>query len=160
MANYEAPLLLTAVSTAYKTTGVLQAAGRRAQVYEVEFGQSNTPVSTDQQCLWDLSRFSNTNSVTATTVAANLLDQADITATTLFFNNVSGTADVPNYTTVGLGLNLKYWAINQRGSYRWRALDDGDNLIVASGASQGIGVRTLSAGYNTSAVGNISFIER
>jgi hypothetical protein len=127
-------------------------------VYEAEFGQTAALASTDCQCQWDLSRIASTNTMAATAVAMNLLDPADIAATTLFYNTV--TTEPPNITTVGLGLNLKNWAINQRGSYRWRALDDGDNIIVASGASQGLALRVLSSNFTGSAVGTLSIIER
>jgi hypothetical protein len=76
----------------------------------------------------------------------------------LFYNTV--TTEPANITTIGLGLNLKQWSINQRGFNRWRALDDGDNLIIASAASQGIAIRALSSNYTGSAVGNVSIIER
>ena len=160
MANYEAMLLQATVSTTYKSAGVLAAAGRRAMVYEIEFGQSGVPVSNDVQCQWDVSRTASTATLVAAggAVAANLLDQADVTATTLFYPNI--TTEPTTITTAGLGLNLKNWAINQRGSYRWRALDDGDNLIIASAASQGLAIRVLSSNFNQSAVGNVSFIER
>jgi hypothetical protein len=64
------------------------------------------------------------------------------------------------YTGANFGAGLKNWGINQRGSYRWRALDDGDNIIVAATAGNGIGVRVLSTSFASSAVGNISFVER
>jgi len=160
MANYEIPILLATVSTAYKTAAGLQANARRAMVYEVEFGQNGALASSDCQMQWDLSRFVNTNSVTATATVAQLLDLADVAASTLAFTNVTGAVDVPNLTGAGGGLFLKNWGINQRGSYRWRALDDGDNIIIASTASQGIAIRVLSSGYTSTAVGNLSFIER
>jgi hypothetical protein len=158
MANYEGPLSLAVVSTTYKSAGVLAAAGRRVMLYELEFGQTAALASNDCQCQWDLSRIASTNTLAATAVAANLLDPADVTASTLFYNTV--TTEPPNITTVGLGLNLKSWAINQRGSYRWRALDDNDNIIFASGASQGAAMRVLSSNFTGSAVGNLSIVER
>jgi len=158
MANYESPIVLSVVSTTFKTAATLQANARRFMVYEVEFGQSSTPVSTDTQCLWDLSRFPATAGVAGTAQTLQLLDPADVAASTIALVNIS--TEPTNYTSAGNGLNLKSWAINQRGSYRWRALDDGDNIIVASTASQGVGVRVLSPGYNASAAGNWSIIER
>ena len=157
MANYEAPLLQTPVSSAYKSTGILIMAGRRAMVYEVEFGQTGGLSSSDCQCQWDLSRFGATNGMTATAVTTNLLDPGDIASTSLFNNNA--TAEL-TYTTAGNGLSLKNWAINQRGSYRWRALDDGDQIMIPSTTGFGVGVRTTSLSFAGSAVGNISFVER
>jgi hypothetical protein len=157
MANFEAPVLISAVTTAYKTAGFLWAGGtKRAQLYEIEMGQTGALASTDCQVQWDLSRAA-TPTLAGTTVAANLLDTADYTATTLFINAASAE---PTYTTAGNGLALKSWGINQRGSYRWRALDDGDNIIIPSTAGVGVGLRANSSNFTSSAIGNISFIER
>lgn len=158
MANYEGPVLQGTVSTAYKTAAALWSVGTgRIQVYEVEFGQTGALASTDCQCQWDLSVFSSTNILTATTVTLNKLDPADGAATTVFANNA--TTEL-TYTTAGNGLALKNWAINQRGSYRWRALDDGDNIMIANTNLTGVGLRVLSSNFTGSAVGNISLIER
>jgi hypothetical protein len=158
-ANYEAPILQAAVSTAYKTAaGFYSVGSRRAMLYEVEFGQTGTlNSSTDCQVQWDLSLFSSTAILTATTVVFNKLDQADGTAVTLFFNNNTGEL---TYTTAGAGLSQKNWAINQRGAYRWRALDDGDNIIVPAVNLTGYGLRVLSSGFTGSATGNLSIVER
>jgi len=161
MANYEAALVQATVTTTYRSAGVLAAAGRRSMVYEIEFGQNGSLATTDCQVQWDVSRTASTASLAPNSpVAANLLDQGDVTASTIFYPNI--TTEPSTITTAGLGLNLKNWAINQRGSYRWRALDDGDNLIIASAASQGLAVRvlTIASGFAGTAVGNISFVER
>jgi hypothetical protein len=162
MANYEGYLVQATVTTTYRTAGQLAAAGRRAMVYEIEFGQNGALATTDCQVQWDVSRTASTAALVGAggAVAVNLLDQGDVTASTLFYPNL--TTESTAITTAGLGLNLKNWSINQRGSYRWRALDDGDNLIIASTASQGLAVRmlTVASGFAGTAVGNISFVER
>lgn len=166
MANYAAPLLYAPVTTTLKSAGVLYAQGsagtglRRIQVYEIEFGQTGAlSTSTDCQCQWDVSRFGSTAALAATagTVIPNALDIADSVCAAQFANSVNAE---PTYTTAGFGLALKSWAINQRGSYRWRALDDGDNILIPATTTAGIGVRTLSSNFASSAVGNISFTER
>jgi hypothetical protein len=158
MANYEAPLLQGTVSTAYKTAGALWSTGtRRLMLYEAEIGQTGALSSTDCQCQWDLSRFGSTAVLTATAVVPNLLDVADSSPLAQYANNA--TTEL-TYTTAGAGLALKSWAINQRGSYRWRALDDGDNIIVPATAVTGVGLRVLSSNFASSGVGNLSFIER
>jgi hypothetical protein len=157
--NYELPVLQGTVATTYKTAALLLAAAatpRRAKIYEIEFGQTGSLNSTDVQCQWDLSRFSATAVLTATAVVPNLLDLADAACNTLGFNN--NTAEL-TYTTAGAGLALKNWAINQRGSYRWRALDNGDNIIMPATSNSGVGLRVLSSGFTSSAVGNVSFVE-
>lgn len=158
MANYEAPLLQGTLSGTFKTTGALWSTGtRRIMLYEVEFGQTGSLASTDCQVQWDLSRFGATAILTATAVIPNLLDIADSSPLAQFANNATGEL---TYTTAGNGLSLKSWAINQRGSYRWRALDDGDNIIVPATAVTGIGIRALSSNFASTGIGNISFIER
>ena len=161
MPNLEAPLVQATITTTYRSAGVLYATSavqaRRIQIYEIEFGQSAALSSTDCQVQWDVSRFSSTAILTATPVVPNLLDIADASPLCLFFNNCTGEL---TYTTAASGLSLKNWAINQRGSYRWRALDDGDNIVIPATSIVGCGVRALSTNYSASAVGNISFIER
>jgi hypothetical protein len=158
MANYEGPLLQSAVLTTFKGAAAVQANGRRIMLYEIEFGQTGALASTDCQCQWDLSRFASTNTMVGTAVTLNLLDPADVAASSIFYNAIS--TEPPNITTAGNGLNLKVWAINQRGSYRFRALDDNDNIIFASGTSQGAELRVLSSNFTSSAVGNLSIVER
>ncbi len=165
MANYESPLLNATVTTAFRSAGVLYvntvtATQRRIQVYEVEFGQAGGLASTDVQVQWDLSRFGATAGLVGTSVVPNSMDSADVSPLSIFQNNL--TTD-PTYTTAGFGLSLKSWGINQRGSYRWRALDDGDNIIIPATAQLGIGLRQQTitgANANQSAIGNLSFIER
>jgi hypothetical protein len=162
MANYSAPLLYAPVTTSLKTAGALYcptSGARRFMVYEIEMGQTAAYATTDAPCQWDLSRFSVTNAMSGTAVVCDLYDPADTASATLFANNFSAE---PTYTTAGNGLTLKSWGINQRGSYRWRALDDGDNILVTATTAFGVGVRTgsITSGFAGSAVGSISFIER
>ena len=162
MANYGAPILQGTISTTYKSAGVLYAntaanTARRIQLYEIEMGQTGPLASTDCQVQWDVSRFSATNSLAGSAVVPNLLDPADVSPLSLFFNAISAELI---YTGVNFGLSIKNWAFNQRGSYRWRALDDGDNIVVAATGGTGVGLRALSSNFTSSAVGNLSFIER
>ena len=158
MANFSGPILQSVVATTPKTTAALWSVGsRRAAVYEIEFGQTGALASTDCQCQWTLSVFSSTNILTASTVVLNKLDPADGTAVTVFANNA--TTEL-TYTSAGNGLALKSWAINQRGSYRWRALDDGDNIMVPATNLTGVGLTTLSSNFTSSAIGAISLVER
>jgi hypothetical protein len=157
-ANYEAPLLQGTLTTTFKTAGALWSTGtRRMAVYEAEFGQTGSLSSTDCQVQWDLSRFGSTAVLVASAVVPNLLDIADSSPLAQFANNA--TAEL-TYTTAGFGLSLKSWAINQRGSYRWRALDDGDNIIIPATVTTGIGLRALSSNFTSTGIGNISFVER
>jgi hypothetical protein len=161
MANLEAPIAQSTMTTTYRTAGVLYATSavqaRRIQLYEIEFGHYGALASTDINVQWDVSRFSSTAILTATSVVPNLLDTADASPLCLFFNNNTGEL---TYTTAGNGLSLKNWSVNQRGSYRWRALDDGDNIVIPATTIVGVGIRAQSGGYTQSVVGNISFLER
>ena len=87
----------------------------------------------------------------------SLLDPADPVSLMTFANNATTEF---TYTTAGNGLALKRWSINQRGSYRWRALDYGDNIIVPAVALTGIGIPTLSSNFTGSAIGNLSWVDR
>ena len=158
MAYYEVPLLYAPVTTALKGAGYLltNAAPRRLQIYEVEFGQGGTLATTDCQCQWDMTR-SLTVTATGSAVASNLLDIGDTVMAASYLNNLNNE---PVPTSAGSGLSLKSWSINQRGSYRWRALDDGDNLLIPAGSASGLEIRTLSSQFTSSAIGNMSFIER
>ena len=158
MANYEAPILQGTISTSFKTGGALWSTGtRRVMLYEIEFGQTGSLSSTDCQVQWDLSRFGSTAILTATAVVPNLLDTADSSPLALFANNA--TAEL-TYTTAANGLSLKSWSINQRGSYRFRCLDDGDNILIPATAAFGVGLRALSSNFASTGIGNISFLER
>jgi len=159
MANFSAPVLYNAVATTLRTAGFLYSAGtKRSMLYEIEMGQTAAYASTDAPMQWDLSRAA-TPTLAGAAVAANLLDPADYVAASLFIN--AATAE-PTYTTAGNGLNLKQWGINQRGSYRWRALDDGDNILLPATGGNGCGLRvaSIASGFAGSAIGTLSFIER
>lgn len=155
-ANYSAPLLNSTVAGTYRTVGILNPVARRFQLYEAEFGQTGALASNDTQCEWDLSR-GITAAMVGSAVTTNLLDGADAASATLFSNAFTTE---PTYTTAGNGLNLKHWAINQRGSYRWRALDDGDNIIAPTTTGFLVGLRVQSSGFTGSATGNVNFVER
>ena len=161
MANFTGPVLYGAVATTYKTAGFLWVLTtlRRVMVYEIEFGQvAAAYASTDCSCQWDLSRGA-TPTLAGSTVQSNALDIADAAPAAQYVNNASAEFTA---TTTTNGLALKNWGINQRGSYRWRALDDGDNIIIPGTTGVGVGLRVASPGpgFTGSAVGNISFIER
>ncbi len=158
MSNFSSPLAQATCSTTYKSAGILiGAAAHRVQLYEVEMGQTGGLSSSDCQVQWDISRFANTNLLTATSTTPMTNDEADSAASCTFFNLVLSELTV---TTIGAGLNLKNWGLNQRGSYRWRALDNGDQLMIAATASKGFAFRALSVSFTGSLVGNISYLER
>ena len=158
MANFTAPLLNFPLTGSYKSAGVLIQSTRRAMLYEVEIGQTGSLSTTDCQVQWDLSRFGTTVGLAATALVPSALDSGDTVATAATYAS-NATAEL-TYTTAGNGLSLKNWGVNQRASYRWRALDDNDNLIVPGVALQGVGIRALSSSFTSSVVGNFSYVER
>jgi hypothetical protein len=163
MANITAPLLLTSGTAAFRTTGAIWVGAllRRISAYEINVGQGASAYnSVDSSAVWDVSRFGATNGIAGTAVIPNLLDPADGSPASQFMNTT--TAD-PTYTTAGNGLNLYTWPVNQRGFNRWRALDDGDNIIVPATAGFGIGVRALMSGgalTTLSCQGTLAAVER
>jgi len=164
MANYEAPFLNVSVITTFRTAGLLftsatAALTRRIQIYEIEFGQAGALNSTDIQNLWDVSRCA-TAAAAGSAVVPSPLDPSDTSPASQFLNNL--TTEPTAMTGAGLGLSIKQWAINQRGSYRWRALDDGDNILIPNVAANAIAIRELSGSGNAgqTAMGNVSFVER
>ncbi len=108
-----------------------------------------------------MSRIGASAGLAATAVTPNPLDgTAAGTALSNYFNTPT-TDSTPTVTTQGNGLSLYTWPINQRGFNRWRALDDGDNIVVPSVAFNGLAIRLLCSGgaFGGSGVGTLGFGE-
>ena len=165
MANF-AVQVINSVGSAFRSAGVVYVnsstgLNRRLQVYEINVGQVATAyASTDTGILWDVSRLGASAGLTATVTAPNPLDGGDTLA--MLANYFTAASAEPTYTTQGNGLSLYSWPINQRGFNRWRALDDGDQIVVPAVAFNGIGIRLLcTAGAQAfSGVGTLALIER
>jgi hypothetical protein len=158
---FSSPLLSVATSTIRAAGYLFQpaASARRIMLYEVEMGQIAVAAATDCQVEWDLSRFSVTNGITAVAVTPQVLDNSEtLVAVSLFSNSDSGGQ--VTRTGAGFGLNLKHWGINQRGSYRWRALDDGDHIGIAATAAMGLAISNLSSNFTGTTTGTVSYLER
>lgn len=162
MPRYTAPLVQNTVSTAFKTIGALWAQSgtqlRRCSVYEIVVGLSGAlNTSNDTQVLFDVSRFITTSTLAATAVTPSPLDAADSVTDAFFSNNA--TAEFASVQVAGSGLSMLSIPVNQRGTFRWRALDDGDNIIIPATALSGLAVRVLSLSYTGSAQGSIMYQE-
>lgn len=162
MPRYTAPLVQNTVSTAFKTTGALWAQSavqlRRMSVYEITVGQGGALNTTnDTQVLFDVTRFITTSTFAATAVTPSPLDVPDATTDAFFSNNAS--AEFASVAVAGSGLSMLSIPINQRGTFRWRALDDGDNIIIPATALSGLCVRVLSLSYTGTAQGSILYQE-
>lgn len=157
--------LLNSVGSAFRSAGVIYASTaaanvRRINAYEINVGQVATAyASTDTSMLWDVSRIGASASLAATLVTPNPLDGTGLTAAfSTYANQATAEAVV---TTQGNGLSLYSWPINQRGFNRWRALDDGDNIVVPAVTQNGLAIRMLCpAGAQAfSGIGTLAFGE-
>lgn len=166
MANASAQLLGTSITSSFRTTGLLwvntsASLNRRYAVYEINVGQAASGYNnTDCGTTWDVSRIGATASAAGSSFTPNLLDPADAAILGQYLQNLTAEAVV---TTAGNGLSLYNWPVNQRGFNRWRALDDGDQIIIPATAQFGLAVRALSPGGGVtgmSYLGTMAFIER
>jgi hypothetical protein len=163
MPRYQAIQLQSTVSTAFKSTGVLFASSavraRRVNIYEYNFGQYGSLSSTDSQVYYDVSRFITTSLLAGTAVAPNLNDLADDAALCIYLNNI--TTELAALSAAGAGLSLVQEAQNQRGTYRWRALETYDLLTMPATSLSGLDfrVQSIASGYAASMVGQVLFLE-
>lgn len=164
MANFGVQLL-GSIGSAFRSAGVIYVnsttgSNRRINAYEINVGQvAAAYASTDTSMLWDVSRIGASASLAATAVTPNPLDGTGSATALSVYANLA-TAE-PTVTTQGNGLSLYSWPINQRGFNRWRALDDGDNIVVPSVAFNGFVIRQLCSGgaFAGSGVGTLAFGE-
>lgn len=163
MPRYQAILLQNAVSTAFKSAGVLFATSatkaRRMNIYEYNFGQYGSLSSTDSQVYYDVSRFITTSLVAGSAVAPNLNDLADDSSLAVYLNNI--TTELAALSAPSSGLNLVQEAQNQRGTYRWRALETYDLLTIPATTLNGLDfrVQSIASGYAASMVGQVLYLE-
>jgi hypothetical protein len=93
---------------------------------------------------WDISRFSATAILTATAVTPNPLDVADSAMLGV------STANAVTENTYIANSSVFYVGVNQRASYRWVAAP-GSELVYPATALAGLGGRTRSGGYTSTA---------
>lgn len=163
MPRYQAVLAQNAIGTAFKTCGALFASSavraRRINAYEYTLGQYGSLSSTDSQLYYDVSRFITTSLLAATAVAPNLNDLADDASLAIFANNA--TVEFAALSAAGAGLNIVQEAQNQRGTYRWRALETYDLITIPATSISGLAFRaqSIASGYVASMVGQTLFLE-
>ncbi len=158
MPRYTAPMIQGTIATTYKSLGVLlqPASSRRVSIYELDMGMSGAlNTGNDTQVLFDVSRFTTTSIVAGTQFTPNPLDLADTVATTVSYLNAISA----ELTAITANSSLLNPPLNQRGTFRWRALDDGDNLIIPATTQAGIVVRALSLSYTGTAQGTVFYVE-
>lgn len=122
---------------------------RRIKVHEIFVGSEAAPA--DQQLKWRVQRCTTTGTRTGVTPQNN--DQAD--AAPLTTAGQAHSVD-PTYTANAIYLNDP---INQKASYRWVAVKDGE-LIIPAVANNGLGILTPVITSGTPAInGRMHFEE-
>jgi hypothetical protein len=161
MPRYAAQLLQGTVSTTFKGLGALFTGAttpRRMAIYEIDIGQTGVlNTSTDGQMQYDVSRFIQTSLLAGTVFTPSPLDGSDPVTLGSYLNALS-VLPTP-LAGLGAGLNLLSPPINQRGTFRWRALDDGDNIIIPTTALNGVLVQVVSAQFSSTGIGTIMYLE-
>jgi hypothetical protein len=150
MGKYAAELNRTASTTL--SVGSINAPGasmRRIKVYDLVVGSEATPA--DNAFLWQAQRC--TTAGTATAVTPQPLDPADAAAVSAAAEN--HTVD-PTLTANAVLLSLP---LNQRASFRWVAAPGGE-LVIPATASNGIAIRTPTAGGLVAVSSTVHFEEQ
>lgn len=142
------------LSTSFKTIVAATAATATltsAKIYEIGIGQDGTLNATDCQVVWDLSRQTAAGTSTSATPAA--LDGS---------TRAAGTVGSVNFTaegTITSGSSVFLQSINQKGTWRWQAADEGAMFIIPATNLAGFALRALSPTYTSTAVGELKFME-
>ena len=163
MARYMGQLLYGAVGTAFKSMGAgwnSSASARRISIYEFDLGLAGAlNTSNDTQVLFDVTRFTSTSLLAGTAFTPSPNDPSEAATLSSWVNNCSVEVNAGNLAAAGAGLNMLNPPINQRGTFRWRALDDGDNIVLPTTQYNGIAIRVLSLSYTGTAIGTVMYIE-
>jgi hypothetical protein len=122
---------------------------RRAKIYDLILGSEGAPA--DVANLWELNRFTAAGTSTAFTPLP--LDPADAAAATVAGENHSAE---PTYTAAAKLLEV---ALNQKATFRWVAIPGGE-LVIPATASNGIGIRTPTAGSSVAITAEAHFEEQ
>jgi hypothetical protein len=150
MANYAAELNRTASTTLSVGSLVADATTpRRNKVYDLVVGSEASPA--DNAFLWQAQRC--TAAGTSTAVTPQALDPADAAALSDVGEN--HTVD----PTLTAGAILLAIALNQRATFRWVASPGGE-LVLPATASNGVALRTPTAGGLVAVSATIHFAEQ
>lgn len=142
------------LSTSFKTIVAATAATATltsAKIYEVAIGQDGTLNATDCQVVWDLSR--QTAAGTSTAVTPTPLDGS---------TRAAGTVGSANFTaegTITAASSVFTQSVNQRGTWRWQAADEGAMFVIPATNLSGFALRALSPTYVSTAVGEVKVLE-
>lgn len=150
MANAAVTMQRTASASA--SVGAVSAPGssmRRYKLYEFVFGSEGAPA--DVANLWQIQR--TTAAGTSTAVTPQLLDTADAAVVTVAGQN--HTIE-PTYTA---GAVVADAPLNQKATYRWIAAP-GKEIVVPATASNGLGIKTPTAGSAVAITAMVYFEEQ
>lgn len=161
MPRYQAKALRAPISTSLTGVAAIWASSgtraRRFAIYDTVLSATGGLSSTDCQIEYDFSRFTTTSLIAGTSFTPSPVDTADDASLAVMLNNVS--TEPAALAAAGAGLNLYTLAENQRATFRWRALETYDMLMVPATNLSGIEIRALSSNFNSSMVGALTYIE-
>ena len=134
-------------------------AGKRINIWELDFGQSGPPNATDCSVQWWLAQCSTTAAGTGTAVTPEPTGGGFVAAGNL---DVAVTVSTVNYsaepTTYTAAQSFYAKAVNQRGAGFWQAAPGGE-LWFPNTASTGPGLRAYSATYASTGLARMNFTE-
>lgn len=158
MPYYAVPGSQTTLTSAYKTVALVQGATsgtlKRAKIYEIIVGAAGNPNATDTYIQWDISRITASGAGAYTAWTPTALDPADSAA--IVVAGINATAEA---TTVTANSSLFNVGVNQRGSLRWVAAQESQNIIMPATASNGLILRCLSNAYTGAGTGQLTYQE-
>jgi hypothetical protein len=156
MAQYFVLGKQTGVTSAYKTAAQMNATGtnKRGKVVDIMIGAASNPNATDTYVQWDVSRITATGAGAYTAFTPNPTDPADGAAV-----NVSGVNATAEATTITANSSIWNETVNQRGAFRWQAVQESQALIWAATAGTGLILRAQSVTFTAEADGSVYFIE-
>ena len=163
MPRYQGKLLQFPVATTLKGTGALWASAavraRRMALYDAVLSATGGLSSTDCQIEYDFSRFITTSLIVGTAFTPSPVDGADdaTLAATTYLNNI--TTELASLAVAGSGLALYTMSENQRATFRWRALETYDMMVIPNAAFSGLEIRVLSPNFAASMLGVLSYLE-
>jgi len=145
--------LTTTAKTAVNTTA--PATGRRHKYSEIVMGAVANPNATDTALTFDVVRLTTAGS-TSTALTPNPSDLADAAATTVVGVNVTSEGSGASTNTY-----LALFALNQRNTVRWVAVQESQMMIFPTTQSAGGAIRCLAAsgGFTASVAATVTFME-
>jgi hypothetical protein len=131
----------------------INGSARRGKAYEVIFGATSNPNSTDCVIQYDVSRMTASGSLAGTSYTPNVLDPADGACSAIGYILVT---TAPTVTATSSLLNV---GLNQRNSQRWQAAQESQMMVWPATTGNGLVTRCLSPTYAADVGIQLSFME-